>query len=278
MRQSRLILNVIVVVVDRCSGLKDPDFRGGYVKTDIIGKTLSSNQYGDFVVCDVEDSRNVVIKFLNTGFITKAKMSSVVDGAVKDKLYPSVCGVGVTGNKYLTWLNGRSLPEYVVWKGMIERCYSEKFHKKQPSYLGCTVSENFKSYEYFYEWMNKCEYYESGWELDKDLLIRGNKIYSEDTCIFLPKEVNTFLTNRNRFRGENPVGVCQKAGQSSFYAYVSIFGEIKHLGSFSTKECAFSAYKVAKEYQAKLLAEKYKEVIDPRAYEALLNYKVEITD
>ena len=245
---------------------------------NIIGKTFSSNQYGDFVVCSIEDSRNVLIKFVKTGFVTKVKMSSVVDGAVKDKLYPSVCGVGVTGSKYLTWSNGKSLPEYVAWKGMIERCYSEKLHKKQPSYSNCKVSENFKSYEYFYEWMNGCVYYKEGWELDKDLLVRDNKTYSEETCVFLPKELNSFLTKRGRFRGENPLGVYRKTGQSSFKAYISIFGKIKQLGSFPTKEDAFMAYKVAKQNHAKLLAEKYKDVIDPRAYNALLNYEVKITD
>lgn len=257
---------------------ESPCLIGVCMDKNIVGKTFSSNQYGDFIVCSIEYGGNVLIEFVKTGFVTKVKKSAVINGEVKDKLYPSVCGVGVTGCKYLTWENGKSLPEYVVWKGMIERCYSERVQKRSPTYLNCRVSENFKKYEYFYEWMNECAYYRDGWALDKDLLVRDNKIYSEETCVFLPKELNTFLTKRGRFRGENPLGVFRKDDQSSFTAYISIFGKIKHLGSFPTQEDAFMAYKVAKQNQAKILAEKYKDVIDPRAYNALLNYEVKITD
>lgn len=78
--------------------------------------------------------------------------------------------------------------------------------KKYPTYKDCEVSENFKSYEYFYEWCNKqIGFGNEYWQLDKDLLIKGNKVYSENTCHFIPKEINLVLTKSDKKRGEHQV-------------------------------------------------------------------------
>ena len=142
------------------------------------------------------------------------------------------------------------------------------------------MSENFRSYEYFYEWCNKQIGFDNeGWQLDKDLLIKGNKIYSESTCIFIPKEVNTLLTKRTNSRGEYLIGVCWSNTNKAFRAMVSKNkGKREHLGYFKTELEAFNAYKQAKESFIKEQAEKWKSQIDPRAYEALMNYEVNIDD
>ena len=162
---------------------------------------------------------------------------------------------------------------------MFERCYSKKFHRINPTYVGCTVSEEFKDYSKWREWYDNCQYKHDGWQLDKDLLVKGNKIYSEDSCVFLPKEINSVLTKSTASRGEYLIGVSWSNTSKSFEARVSRNkGNPEWLGSFKTEIEAFNAYKQAKEEFIKEQAEKWKGKIDDRAYHALINYKVEITD
>lgn len=167
--------------------------------------------------------------------------------------------------------------EYYVWRGMMARCYTTKIQEKQPTYKGCTVSDEFLIFSGFYNWYQKQYGADLNFEIDKDLLFKGNKQYHPDKCVLLPKEINSSLRTRKKSRGDLPIGVCRgKSG--SYIAKLNDSSGIRHLGTFKTPEQAFQAYKVAKEDRLKLLANKYRDQIDPRAYEALLNYKVEITD
>ena len=190
-----------------------------------------------------------------------------------------VYGVGINDKKYPSVKDGESIKEYTLWRSMLTRCFSQKTQIRQPTYKGCTVSENFKSYSYFYEWcQNQIGFNLDGWNLDKDLLIKGNKIYSEDNCVFLPSIINGALIKRDSARGEYPIGVSFDKINNKFKVVARVNGRLKAIGYFGTVDLAFQAYKHAKENHIKLLAEKYRDQIYPRAYEALLNYKVEITD
>ena len=247
---------------------------------DCVGKVCKSKSSGDFKILKYNGTANVEIQFLKTGFETVARLGDIRNGEVKDPYSASVYGVGILGTKYLTTINGVNTKEYDLWADMLRRCYSDGFKKQHPTYEGCKCSENFKSYEYFYEWCHKqIGFAVEGFELDKDLLTKGNKVYSESTCVFIPTEVNTLLTKSTASRGEHLIGVywCNKG--KAFKAQVSKSkGKRKHLGLFNTEIEAFRAYKVAKESFVKEQAEKYKSQIDPRAYEALMNCTVEITD
>ena len=106
-----------------------------------------------------------------------------------------------------------------------------------------------------------------------------NKVYSENTCVFLPKEINSLLTKREALRGEHLIGVSWSKTNKAFVAMVNKNkGKSEHLGYFKTEIEAFNTYKQAKEAFVKEQANKFKSQIDPRAYEALMNYTVEITD
>ena len=207
-------------------------------------------------------------------------MKNVRNGVVKDPYSPSVFGVGITGTKYPISVNSVQTKEYVLWCHMLERCYSTSLKKRQPTYEDCEVSENFKSYEYFYEWcQNQIGFSNQGWHLDKDLWIKGNKVYSEDSCIFLPHEINSLLTKRTALRGKHLIGVYWNKTNKAFRAMVSKNkGKQEHLGYFNTETEAYNAYKVAKESFIKEQAEKWKSQIDVRAYNALMNYEVGIDD
>ena len=251
---------------------------------DCVGKVCKSLNSGDFKVLKYNDAKNVEIQFLNTGFETTAQLGDIKIGKVKDHYSPSVFGAGIIGAKYPVSEGRRNTKEYELWKSMLRRCYSDTYKKKCPTYEGCEVSENFKSYEYFYEWCNKqIGFGDDGdgnpFHLDKDLLVKGNKVYSESTCVFIPAEINSLLTKRTASRGNHLIGVYWDKTKKAFIAQVSKNkGKQEHLGSFKTELEAFNAYKQAKESFVKEQANKWKDQIDDRAYNALMNYKVEITD
>ena len=247
---------------------------------DCVGNVFKSLNSGDFKIVKYNDCYDVEIQFINTGFETSVQLGSIKSGKVKDRYLPSVYGVGVLGTKYPVSEGGRDTKEYTLWCNMLKRCYSDTYQKKRPTYEGCEVSNNFKSYEYFYEWCHKqVGFGECGFQLDKDLLVKGNKVYSENTCVFIHTEINSLLVKREALRGENLIGVCWSKTNKAFRAMINKNkGKPEHLGYFKTEIEAFNAYKQAKESFVKEQAEKWKGNIDDRAYEALMNYTVEITD
>ena len=201
--------------------------------------------------------------------------------SLQDRMKPSVCGVGYLGGnlELKTSCNGKRCNIYYRWKSMIERCYNEKLHQRRPTYEGCTVSDEFKDYSKWREWYDKYPYKHDGWQLDKDLLVKGNKVYSEYSCVFLPSEINSLLVKREASRGEHLIGVYWSKTNKAFKAQVNKNkGKPEYLGLFNTELEAFNAYKQAKESYIKELAEEYKDMLDPRAYEALYNYTVDIDD
>ena len=125
---------------------------------------------------------------------------------------------------------------------------------------------------------NNLQYFKEGWHLDKDILIKGNKIYSPKTCCFVPREINNLLISRRNGRGDLPIGVTKDKKLEKFIAQVSINKKQVRLGTFGTPEEAFQAYKTAKENYIKQKAEEWKGLIDPRVYQAMYEYQVEITD
>ena len=250
------------------------------VSKDCVGKVYKSLNSGDFTILKYNGSKDVEIQFINTGYRKVAEMKEVRSGEIKDPYLPSVYGVGVLGTKHPSKVNGVRTKEYALWYDMLLRCYSNTYKKKRPTYEGCEVSDNFKSYEYFYEWCHKqIGFGNESWQLDKDLLIKGNRVYSEDFCIFLPKEINSLLTKSTASRGEHLIGVSWNKRNKAFVAMVSKNkGKQEWLGYFKTELEAFNAYKEAKEAFIKEQANNWKSQIDERAYNALMNYQVEITD
>ena len=250
------------------------------VTNDCAGKVFKSKLSGDFKILKYNDSRNVVIQFLKTGFETVTRLDCVRNGNIKDPFSPSVCGVGILGTKYPSRVNGVHTKEYKLWTGMLKRCYSTTLKKKYPTYKDCEASDNFLYYEYFYEWCNsQIGFGNQDWQLDKDLLFKGNKVYSEDSCVFIPKEINSLLTKSDKVRGKHLIGVHWCNASKAFVAMVSKNkGGQKHLGYFNTELEAFNTYKTAKEAFIKEQAEKWKSQIDERAYNTLMNYQVEMDD
>lgn len=165
---------------------------------------------------------------------------------------------------------------FIKWKSMLTRCYSAKFQHWEPSYIGCSVCNEWLSLSNFKQWFdeNCIEQY----HLDKDILFKGNKVYSPETCCFVPQEINKLLNTCRNVRGAYPIGVTKC--RSRYKASIMVCGRKISIGTFDTPEEAFSAYKAKKTNKVKELAEKYYKEgkITERVYNALLNYRVEITD
>ena len=251
---------------------------------DCVGKVCKSKSSGDFKILKYNNKTNVEILFLKTGYETVVRLGNIKSCNVKDPYVPSVHGVGIIGAKYPATVNGVLTKEYILWHSMLVRCYSDTSKKKNPTYEGCKCSENFKSYEYFYDWCHKQIGFDNDgdgnpFQLDKDLLVKGNKVYNESTCVFLPKEINLLLIKRESLRGEYLIGVYWHKTNKAFVARVAKNkGKQEYLGSFKTGLEAFNAYKEAKEAFVKEQANKWKDKIDPRAYNALMSYEVSIDD
>lgn len=242
------------------------------------GKVFPTRDFGDVVVLDYINGHKVLVKFVESGYETFTSTSHIKEGAIKDKLSPTVCGVGILGD-IKEKLEGTDFFAYRAWVGMIERCYSDSKPSYQKTYAGCTVADNFKYFPYFKDWCNnQIGFGNKGWQLDKDILVKGNKVYGEDTCCFVPPAINGLLIKSNKTRGCNPIGVSFQKSLKKFSSLVRIKGKQRVLGYYDSSEEAFYAYKAAKEAYIKEVVNEWKEQIDPRVYEALMNYQVEITD
>jgi len=190
-----------------------------------------------------------------------------------------VCGVGVNDWVGAIHLGGKKIMEYDLWKGMLRRCFSESFKQKYPTYEGVTCSKDWLSMTTFIEDVSQMKGFGlSGWQLDKDILQKGNKLYSKATCCFVPAEVNMLLTKCDNSRGKYPVGVYFHKASGKFMAQLAINGKRKFLGLFTTPEEAFQVYKLAKEAYIKVVAHKWKHLLDERVFQALLAYEVNIND
>jgi len=150
--------------------------------------------------------------------------------------------------------NNKHTPAYRTWRSMLQRCYCHKYHKNKPSYISCEVDDSFQDFQDFADWFYGHPYSEMGYQLDKDLLTTNNKIYSPDTCCFVPIELNVILTDHEAARGKYPQGVTFNKRSGKYVASISINGNQKGLGYFYTVEDAYKAYKTAKEDYVKVKA------------------------
>lgn len=167
--------------------------------------------------------------------------------------------------------------EYNLWYHMLSRCYNERSRYKNESYKDCYVSDEWLRYSNFKRDVSKMKgFCNNDWHLDKDILIKGNKLYSKDTCCFVPREINNLLTNRKRFRGELPIGVSfRKMSHGKNYRSIcNKDGKSFKLGYFETPHEAYLEYKRFKESAIKEKAIFYKDSLDIRVFDSLMNYEV----
>lgn len=171
-------------------------------------------------------------------------------------------------------LNESHTQAYKIWKHVLTRCYDLNFKKKHPTYRDCILCEDWLTFSNFKKWFDV--HYVNGWHIDKDILVKGNKVYSPHTCCFVPHKINSLLEKSDKKRGVCCIGVTKHG--TGFRALMMALGKHERIGTYKTEIEAFYAYKKRKEQFIKDVAYKYKDQLEPRVYKALCNYQVEITD
>lgn len=190
----------------------------------------------------------------------------------REKLRKTVCGIGINDADESVFASDA----YQVWTNMIKRCYNEKVIARREAYRGCTVCEEWLRLSNFLPWYR--ENCKPGYQIDKDILIKGNKLYSPETCLGVPRRINALFISARAARGKYPIGVSYR--YKKYVAQINYGSGSVSLGRYNTIEEAFSVYKEAKEKYIKNVAQEYydKGEITKRAYDALMHYEIEITD
>lgn len=230
-------------------------------------------------IVDYRGTSDVDVK-LNSGNTITVQYAHLIRGKVKNLYHPYFWGVGYIGvGKHKTRTNSIRSKVYVTWRNMLERGYSEKYKKEDSTYKDVTVCEKWHNFQTFGDWFDKNYNPETmvGWHLDKDILQKGNKIYSPETCAFVPNKINSFFVKGKSRRGKYLIGVSLHR-DGKFMVSCNVNKKVKNLGYFESELEAFQTYKNFKENLAKELAEKWKGLISEKVYQALMTYNVEITD
>lgn len=157
---------------------------------------------------------------------------------------------------------------------ILQRAYCPKYQARYPTYIGCSVSDEWLEYQEFAEWFENHEYSKHGYHLDKDLLLPDNKIYAPDRCVFVPQELNKLLIDNGAIRGQYPRGVYFNKERNKFMASIKINGKQKYLGLFETELDAYFSYKIAKEENVKRMALEWRDNIASNVYDSLLKWRV----
>lgn len=233
-----------------------------------IGDIYSSKNFGDMEVISNEDSRNVGVRFIDTGNeVFGLQRGNVKRGNVKDVFVPSVEGVGFLGTtRYVT-----KLPAYHCWTHMITRCYSANYHSTRETYSDCSVEDSWKNFTVFEKWYDKN--YVEGYHLDKDLLVQGNRIYSEDTCCFIPPALNSLIVEKAKEVDGCEAGVTKrkKKDTDQYNGLYNVQYAGVYLNRTRSLEEANSLYKEFKKLHFTLLADKYEQLklLTPKQAECL---------
>jgi hypothetical protein len=182
-----------------------------------VGSVWPSNSCGDFEVVEYSTWDSISVRFIKTGYAVNTTSSNIKNGLVKDKLFPVVCGVGFVGNgRHEAVVGRKSTKPYQIWKDMLMRCYCPKARAKYPTYSDCVVSNEWHNYQAFADWFEVN--YIDGFDLDKDKLSEGGKIYSPETCCFISHAENVVLAHAKDYAFISPDGAFHEGSNIKGFA------------------------------------------------------------
>ena len=255
-------------------------------RKDRIGEERLNSFGSKMMIVEYRSCINIDVYFPEYNWTFKhATYQHFKKGNIKCPYKPRYYGVGYLGEgKYKTRENGKLKREFKIWHNMLKRCYDSEFQERNPTYKGCTAENDWFNFQNMAEWIEN-NYYEVPGErmhLDKDILCKGNKVYSRETCIFVPERINTLFVKKDKARGNDPIGVYQLPSGNYRAQCNNEYGKSVYLGVYSTEEEAFQVYKQYKEKIIKEVIDSYEGVIPEPFYSrlktAMYNYEVEIDD
>lgn len=239
-----------------------------------IGEKNITYQNYQVEIIEWVGSNNCTVRFENGVIKYKIPYARFKKGNIKNPYHPTKYGIGFVGIGKYTAKNNKNAHE--KWDNMLERCYYVKSQHRL-SYKDVKVCEDWHNFQNFAKWYeDNWKSHMEGWELDKDILFKGNKIYSPETCWFVPAVINSTMVIRVKKENGLPLGV--RTSGKKYESSITVNGVGKYLGAFDTIEEAFQAYKIAKEVRIRELANFWNSLIGEKCYNALISYKILITD
>lgn len=219
-----------------------------------FGTQFPTKSSGVCTVIKYENARNIYVMF-EDGTITKVTGGNLCSGSINNPNRPTVFGFGINDVKLMDFTDKR----YVLWHSIIRRAYSEVYHKNKPSYEDVRVSEDWRRLSNFIKDIEKFPNFDmvvsENWELDKDVLGDGKKLYSKDTCCFIPRELNTLFTRESTKGLKTGVSYNKRLGK--FVSSINKGNGSKHIGVFKTEDEAHSVYCKEKQKHLDSLILKY---------------------
>ena len=242
-------------------------------KTERIGAIVTNISGLQMKCIEYYNSSNISVEFENGYVVNNVQWNNFIRGKVKNKL--------VT-----TLKDGKLSKEYYTWLHMLDRCYNEEIKMQKPTYKDCVCCDEWLSFDNFNKWLHLQENFniwkDLKWSaIDKDILIKSNKVYSPDTCCLVPVNVNTLFVKCDANRGNLPIGVFNRNGKYEVHCANPLLNKRAILiGSYNNQEDAFLCYKQYKENLIKQIAdiEYSNQTITKECRDAMYSYIVEIDD
>lgn len=264
-----------------------------YIRCDDMGyKEGSEHTFPNGVKCEIlgtyikynngkNKDKMVKVRVKDTGYEKYVAHRHMGTCVIYDPLIPRISGVGYIGEgeyraRKPTREGGDKYKSYACWENMLWRVYG-KDHQQSNRYWGrgASVCNEWHNLQTFVPWFLDNYPYKDGFTLDSDIFMKnGVKVYSPDTCVFIPQDINKFFAGMNILRGEYPIGVmCY--GDDMFGAHVTHGHERSMRCSFQTPEAAFLWYKEKKESHLRELAKRHYEEgnINDSTYHKLLDWR-----
>lgn len=242
-----------------------------------VGEERLNNQGCPMKIVEHNSFNNILIEFQDEYKYRKhTDIAKFEKGNVANPYDKTVLNIGYIGvGKYS---KENDVECYTCWRNMLARCFDEEYKEKYPTYIDACIVDEWLNFQTFANWYYDNIYYipSERMEIDKDILFKGNKLYSPDRCVFVPRRINSLLINNKSIRGEYPVGVDLHDGR--FRARCNTLNGSVFIGYYDTPLLAFAAYKKFKESYIKQVADEYKNRIPEILYNALYNFEIEVDD
>lgn len=235
------------------------------------GDIYKTNSGCEFKIIENGGWDKVLIEFQDKHkYRLNTTRSHVKNGGIKNPYQPIVRGIGYIGvGEFTASINSGYRPVYKSWVGMFERCYDAKYQARCPTYKGCTVHPEWHNFQNYAKWHLNHECYGLGYEIDKDILVLGNKVYSPDTCTLVPSNVNKVAVIRSSPLGLRNTGIIKRKSLDRFLVRMNINGKTEVLGYFETEQEAHLAFINKKAERVRDVAQEYRKTLDDKTLDAL---------